>query len=248
MVNLKAMTENLSVPLSLPPLIVALDLAQPQTALELAQQLGSHRCRLKVGKELFTRGGPQLVEKLVNQGFEVFLDLKYYDIPNTVAGACEAAADLGVWMINVHALGGRKMLLTARETLEKRSQRPLLIAVTILTSLMMTELYAIGLHGTLEENVLRLARLSKACGLDGVVCSPHEIFLIRQAIGTDFKLITPGIRPVTTSQDDQKRIMTPEEALKRGADYLVIGRPITAAPDPLQALLEITASLNVDSR
>lgn len=244
MVNLKAMTENLSVPLSLPPIIVALDLAQPQAALELARQLGSHRCRLKIGKELFTRGGPPLVEKLVNQGFEVFLDLKYHDIPNTVAGACEAAADLGVWMINVHAFGGRNMLLTARETLEKRSQRPLLIAVTILTSLIMTELYAIGLHGTLEENVLRLARLSKACDLDGVVCSPHEIFLIRQNIGTDFKLVTPGIRPVTTSQDDQKRIMTPEEALKRGADYLVIGRPITAAPDPLQALLEITASID----
>lgn len=235
------MTENLAV--SLPPIIVALDLAQPQAALELAQQLGNQRCRLKVGKELFTRGGPQLVEQLINQGFEVFLDLKYHDIPNTVAGACEAAADLGVWMINVHALGGRNMLLTARETLEKRSQRPLLIAVTILTSLTMTELYAIGLHGTLEENVLRLARLSEACGLDGVVCSPHEIFYVRQAIGTDFKLITPGIRPFTSSSDDQQRIMTPLEALQRGADYLVIGRPITAAPEPLQALLEITASI-----
>jgi orotidine-5'-phosphate decarboxylase len=246
MVNLKTMIEDLSVPVPLPPIIVALDLAQPQTALELAQQLGNQRCRLKIGKELFTRGGPQLVEQLVNQGFEVFLDLKYYDIPNTVAGACEAAADLGVWMINVHALGGRNMLLTARETLEKRSQRPLLIAVTILTSLVMTELYAIGLHGTLEENVLRLARLSHACGLDGIVCSPQEIFLIRQTFGTDFKLITPGIRPVTSSPDDQKRIMTPVEALKRGADYLVIGRPITAAPEPLQALLEIIASITVE--
>ncbi|HEW97821.1 MAG: orotidine-5'-phosphate decarboxylase [Candidatus Parabeggiatoa sp. nov. 3] len=226
------------------PLIVALDFAQAEPALALAKQLGCERCRIKIGKELFTRCGPALVEQLVKEGFEIFLDLKYHDIPNTVAQACLAAADLGVWMINVHALGGRDMLLAAREALEKRSHRPLLVAVTILTSLQRFDLYAIGLHGLLEENVLRLARLSNACGLDGIVCSPHEIVLIRQAVDNNFKLVTPGIRPLNSSNDDQKRVMTPAEALKLGANYLVVGRPVTAAPEPLQALLEIEASLS----
>jgi orotidine-5'-phosphate decarboxylase len=226
------------------PLIIALDFSQPEPAIALAKQLGCERCRIKIGKELFTRSGPVVVEQLVKEGFEIFLDLKYHDIPNTVARACLAAADLGVWMINVHALGGRDMLLAAREALEKRSHRPLLVAVTILTSLQRFDLYAIGLHGLLEENVLRLARLSNASGLDGVVCSPHEIVLIRQAVDSNFKLVTPGIRPTHTSNDDQKRVMTPAEALKLGANYLVVGRPVTAAPDPLQALLEIEASIS----
>ncbi len=226
------------------PLIIALDFAQPEPALALAKQLGSERCRLKIGSELFTCGGPTLVENLVKQGFEVFLDLKFHDIPNTVAQACLMAADLGVWMVNVHALGGRDMLLAAREALEKFQQRPLLVAVSILTSLGRLDLYGIGLHGLLEDNVLRLVRLSHACGLDGVVCSPHEIVPIRDAIEeTTFKLITPGIRPSGSSQNDQKRIMTPAEALTLGASYLVIGRPITAAPDPLQALFDIEASI-----
>ncbi|MDM8559341.1 orotidine-5'-phosphate decarboxylase [Candidatus Parabeggiatoa sp. HSG14] len=227
------------------PLIIALDFAQPESALALTKQLGSKRCRVKVGKELFTRGGPALVEELIKQGFEVFLDLKYHDIPNTVARACLAAADLGVWMVNVHALGGRSMLMAAREALEKRSQRPLLIAVTILTSFERLDLYSIGLHGLLEDNVLRLARLSYSCGLDGVVCSPHEVDPIRKTVSKDFKLITPGIRPTNSSQDDQKRVMTAVEALKLGTNYLVIGRPIIAAPDPLQALLEIETSIEV---
>ncbi len=233
------------------PLIIALDFAQPEPAIALAQKLDPKRCRLKVGKELFTRSGPALVENLVKQGFDVFLDLKYHDIPNTVARACLVAADLGVWMVNVHALGGRQMLLAAREALDKcaEAQRPLLIAVTILTSFDRFDLYGTGLHGLLEENVRRLTRLSLACGLDGVVCSPHEIVEIRKALkyqenGPEFKLITPGIRPVTSSNDDQKRVMTPAEAVKLGSDYLVIGRPITAAPDPLQALLEIEASIS----
>lgn len=225
------------------PLIIALDFEQPEPALALAKQLGSERCRLKIGQELFTRSGTKIVEDLVKQGFEIFLDLKYHDIPNTVARACLAAADLGVWMINIHALGGRDMLLAAREALEKRHHHPLLVAVTILTSLEKLDLYAVGLHGLLEDNVLRLARLSHSCDLDGVVCSPHEIVSIRKIIGQDFKLVTPGIRPSDSSQNDQKRTMTPAEALKLGADYLVIGRPITAAPDPLQALLEIEASI-----
>ena len=225
------------------PLIIALDFDQPESALAFAKQLGNSRCRVKIGKELFTRGGPALVEKLVKQGFEVFLDLKFHDIPNTCARACLAAADLGVWMINVHALGGREMLLAAREALAKYLPRPLLVAVSILTSLDSVDLSAMGLHGTVEDNVLRLARLSHACGLDGLVCSPHEIVPIRSAIGSDFKLVTPGIRLPSSSQDDQKRVMTPAEALKLGANYLVIGRPVTAAPEPLQALLAIEASI-----
>jgi orotidine-5'-phosphate decarboxylase len=225
--------------INMSPVIIALDFADAKSALALAKQLDPTLCRLKVGKELFTRSGPILIEQLINLGFDVFLDLKYHDIPNTVARACLAAADLGVWMVNVHALGSRSMLLAASEALEKHSQRPLLIAVTILTSLEKYDLYAVGLHGSVEENVLRLARLSDACGLDGVVCSPHEILTIRKAIGNDFKLVTPGIRPVDSGLDDQKRIMTPAQAVNFGADYLVIGRPITAAPDPLQALMDI---------
>jgi orotidine-5'-phosphate decarboxylase len=225
--------------INMSPLIIALDFADAESALALAKQLDPKLCRVKVGKELFTRTGPILIEQLINLGFDVFLDLKYHDIPNTVAKACLAAADLGVWMVNVHALGSRNMLLAAREALEKRSQRPLLIAVTILTSLERNDLYAVGLHGYVEENVLRLARLSEACGLDGVVCSPHEIASLRKAIDDDFKLVTPGIRPVNSVLDDQKRIMTPAQAVNLGADYLVIGRPITAALNPLQALMDI---------
>ncbi|EIJ42673.1 orotidine 5''-phosphate decarboxylase, subfamily 1 [Beggiatoa alba B18LD] len=224
-------------------LIVALDYPEAKPALALAEQLKSTGCRLKVGMELFTHAGPALVEKLVSQGFDVFLDLKFHDIPNTVAGAVKAAAELGVWMVNVHALGGRDMLIAAREALAPYSQRPLLIAVSILTSLDNTDLYAMGLHGSLTDNVLRLARLTETNGLDGLVCSPHEISLIRQSVSTQLQLVTPGIRPQQSQQDDQKRIMTPQEALQLGANYLVIGRPITRAPDPLQALQTIAQSL-----
>jgi len=222
------------------PIIIALDFSKPELALELVEQLGN--CRVKIGKELFTRSGPALVEKLVAKGFEVFLDLKYHDIPNTVARACSVAADLGVWMVNVHALGGRDMLLAAREAVDKYSVRPLLIAVSILTSLEQNDLTAVGLRGTIEDNVLRLAHLANDCGLDGMVCSPLEIVMLRNIFDKDFKLVTPGIRPVTVT-DDQKRTMTPAQALQHGANYLVIGRPITAAPDPLQALLAIETSI-----
>lgn len=225
------------------PIIIALDFPEPKQALELVQRLDTQRCRVKVGHELFTRGGTTLVETLVKQGVEVFLDLKFHDIPNTVAQACKAAAELGVWMLNVHALGGRNMLLKAREALSAYSKPPLLIAVTVLTSLDEDDLYALGLHGTLDENVLRLARLTHACELDGIVCSPHEIVNIRQELGNDFVLVTPGIRPAHAQLNDQKRVMTPQEALKAGSNYLVIGRPITAAANPLQALQEIEASL-----
>ena len=225
------------------PVIIALDFPEPKHALELVQRLDTQRCRVKVGHELFTRGGTALVESLVKQGLEVFLDLKFHDIPNTVAQACKAAAELGVWMINVHALGGRNMLLKAREAVSAYAKPPLLIAVTVLTSLDEDDLYALGLHGTLDENVLRLARLAHACELDGIVCSPHEIINIRQELGSEFVLVTPGIRPAHAQLNDQKRVMTPQEALKAGSNYLVIGRPITAAADPLRALQEIEASL-----
>lgn len=225
------------------PIIIALDFSKPQQALAFAQQLGTHRCRVKVGKELFTRSGANLVETLVEQGFQVFLDLKFHDIPNTVAHACVAAAELGVWMVDVHAFGGRDMLLAARDALEKFTPRPLLIAVSILTSLNENDLFALGLHGSLEDNVLRLARLTHACGLDGLVCSPHEIAPIRASLGQELQLVTPGIRPNPTVQDDQKRTMTPAQALSLGTNYLVIGRPITQAPDPLKALIDIEASL-----
>jgi orotidine-5'-phosphate decarboxylase len=226
------------------PIILALDFADPQAALAIIHQLAPRHCRLKIGKELFTRSGPALIEKLVKQGFEVFLDLKYHDIPNTVARACSAVAELGVWMINVHASGGRQMLLAAREALDKFKSPPLLIAVTILTSLEGKDLYTIGLHGTLEENVLRLARLAKGCYADGVVCSPHEITLIRNALGDEFILVTPGLRLTEDSHDDQKRVMTPSQAWQLGANYLVIGRPIIKALNPLQALLNIEKSLS----
>lgn len=224
------------------PIIVALDFSTPKLAMNLVEKLENKRCRVKIGKELFTRSGPVLVEKLVANGFEVFLDLKYHDIPNTVARACSIAADLGVWMINVHALGGSNMMLAAREAIDKQTKPPLLIAVSILTSLEQSDLEAIGLQGTVKDNVLRLANLANDCGLDGIVCSPLEITLLRNNLAKSFKLVTPGIRPIAVT-DDQKRTMTPVQALQYGANYLVIGRPITAAPDPLQALLTIEQTL-----
>jgi len=225
------------------PLIVALDFSQAELALALTKRLGQHRCRVKVGKELFTRAGPPLVERLVEQGFKVFLDLKFHDIPNTVARAVACAAELGVWMVNVHTLGGRAMLLAAREALTKYRSPPLLVAVTILTSLDAEDLWAIGLQGSVTDNVLRLARLAESCGVDGLVCSPQEIIPLRQALGHNLKLVTPGIRPAGGASNDQKRTLTPADALQQGADYLVIGRPITAAADPLKALLAIEESL-----
>jgi orotidine-5'-phosphate decarboxylase len=220
-------------------IIVALDFSDPGNALELVSQLDPARCRLKVGKELFTRSGPELVKKLVEQQFDVFLDLKFHDIPNTVAKACEAAADLGIWMLNVHAQGGRKMMEAARKAINKADKPPLLIAVTILTSLQAEDLQEIGLAGTPADNVRKLATLAQQSGLDGVVCSPQEITQLRNSLGTDFQLVTPGIRPRGEQAGDQKRVTTPAEAIRAGADYLVIGRPITAAQDPIKALQEI---------
>lgn len=222
-------------------IIVALDHANPADALALVERLEPGRCKLKVGKELFTRGGPTLVEKLVSRGYDVFLDLKFHDIPNTVAGACSAAADLGVWMVNVHALGGRRMMEAAREAVEKSAHKPLLIGVTILTSMGEDDIHEVGLNGAPADHVLRLAALAQQCGLNGVVCSPREITLLRQHNGEEFQLVTPGIRPAWAAVGDQKRVLTPAEAKAAGASHLVIGRPITADPSPLDALARIEA-------
>ena len=226
-----------------PRIIVALDFADAKSALELAQRLDAATCRVKVGKELFTAAGPALVEALVKRGFGVFLDLKFHDIPNTAAAACRAAANLGVWMLNVHASGGRAMLQAARESIAVGPRAPKLIAVTLLTSMSQADLGELGVTGTTDDVVLRLASLAQACGLDGVVCSAREAALLRARCRADFALVTPGIRPADAGADDQQRIMTPESAVRAGASYLVIGRPITRAPDPLAALERINAEI-----
>ncbi|PSF11661.1 orotidine-5'-phosphate decarboxylase [Marinobacter shengliensis] len=227
-----------------PKIIVALDFPSQNPALALADQLDPAKCRLKVGKELFTRSGPELVKSLQGRGFDVFLDLKFHDIPNTTSAAVAAAADLGVWMVNVHASGGEKMMVACRERLESfGADRPLLIAVTVLTSMSDSDLAGIGITGSAEAHVSRLATLTKNCGLDGVVCSAQEAPRLKAEQGADFQLITPGIRPLTADKGDQQRIMTPTDALKAGSDYLVIGRPITQAPDPLAALEAIHAEV-----
>jgi len=221
-------------------IIVALDFPNADAAMVLVEQLNPSLCKLKVGKELFTAAGPDFVSKLVKKGFKVFLDLKFHDIPNTVASACKVAADLGVWMMNVHASGGRKMMETAANRLAQLDSPPLLIAVTILTSLSEDEIHEIGYQGSPEDNVLHLASLTHDSGLNGIVCSPLEASPVRNAIPADeFKLITPGVRPSFAATNDQKRIMTPADALDAGASYLVIGRPITAAEDPMVNLQKI---------
>ncbi|WP_319379638.1 orotidine-5'-phosphate decarboxylase [Thiomicrorhabdus sp.] len=227
-----------------PKVLVALDFAEADSALAFVGGLRPDLCRLKVGKELFAVAGPEFVKRLVEGGFDVFLDLKYHDIPNTVAKAVQAAARMGVWMVNVHASGGRKMMQAAKEALSEFEKPPLLIAVTVLTSMDAEDLREIGLEVAPQDQVLRLARLTKSSGLDGVVCSAQEASLLRKEVGDDFCLVTPGIRPQGSATDDQKRVMTPKEALQAGSSYLVIGRPITQAQDPLAVLGEINASIS----
>jgi orotidine-5'-phosphate decarboxylase len=225
------------------PIIVALDHASASQALDLAHRLSPSLCRLKVGKELFTRSGPGLVESLHRLGFEVFLDLKFHDIPNTVAGAVRAAADLGVWMVNVHASGGSRMMAAAVAAISGLSQRPLLIGVTVLTSMSDQDLREVGCSVSPGEQVMRLAALAADSGLDGVVCSALEASALRRAHGGNFCLVTPGIRLAGDDGADQRRIATPAAALAAGSDYLVIGRPITAAADPLAVLRRISEQL-----
>jgi orotidine-5'-phosphate decarboxylase len=226
-----------------PKVIVALDFPVAPQASEFARRLDPTLCRVKVGKELFTAAGPALVEQLVAQGFGVFLDLKFHDIPNTVAAACRVAAGLGVWMLNVHALGGRAMLTAARDAVAAGTHRPKLIAVTVLTSMGAPDLAEVGVMGSPAEAVTRLASLARACGLDGVVCSAQEASQLRAILGAEFLLVTPGIRPVSADKGDQVRVATPGEAVRQGASYLVIGRPITQAVDPLGALEKINLEI-----
>ncbi|MEX6503350.1 orotidine-5'-phosphate decarboxylase [Pseudomonas zhanjiangensis] len=225
------------------PIIVALDFPTRDAALALAERLDPRQCRVKVGKELFTRCGPEIVSILGDKGFEVFLDLKFHDIPNTTAMAVKAAAELGVWMVNVHCSGGLRMMAACRETLDALGgSKPLLIGVTVLTSMEREDLAGIGLDVEPQEQVLRLAGLAAQAGLDGLVCSAQEAQVLKAAHPL-LQLVTPGIRPAGSAQDDQRRILTPGQALAAGSDYLVIGRPVTQAADPAQALAELVAEL-----
>ncbi|MDA8856205.1 orotidine-5'-phosphate decarboxylase [Porticoccaceae bacterium] len=226
-----------------PRIIVALDYDNSNSALSLADQLNPNQCRLKVGKELFVAAGPQLVKSLSDRGFDVFLDLKFHDIPNTVAKAVSAAADLGVWMTNVHASGGTRMMTAAREAVENHGGDMLLIAVTVLTSMDDSDLQEVGVNSAASDQVLALAKLTKQSRLDGVVCSAQEATHLKQQLGQDFKLITPGIRLTDSASDDQRRIVSPAQAIEQGSDYLVIGRPITQAENPMQMLQKINSSL-----
>jgi len=227
-----------------PKVVVALDFDKKADALSFVDKIQPSDCRLKVGKEMFTYFGPEFVKTLTHRGFDVFLDLKFHDIPNTVAKAVRASADLGVWMVNVHASGGSKMMVAAKDALASyQESAPLLIGVTVLTSMGQDDLLGLGITKTPAEQVMALATLANESGLDGVVCSAWEAEALKKSQGKSFKLITPGIRPVGASSDDQKRIMTPTEAINVGVDYLVIGRPITKAEDPHAVLQSINASL-----
>ena len=227
-----------------PRIIVALDYPDAAQARAFVERVRPEICRLKVGKELFVAAGPAFVEELAARGFAVFLDLKFHDIPNTVAQACKAAARLGVWMMNVHAAGGPRMLRAAREALEGLAERPRLIAVTVLTSMGEEELRAIGVEASAHQQVMLLAALARDNGMDGVVCSAQEAPLLRSSLDADFLLVTPGIRPAGSDVGDQTRILTPGQAIRAGSDYLVIGRPITQAADPLAALDAIAREID----
>lgn len=228
-----------------PRVIVALDYDNKDTALAFVDKLDSSLCKLKVGKEMFTLFGPEFVKALIAKGFDVFLDLKFHDIPNTVAKACRAAAELGVWMVNVHASGGLPMMQAAKEAIAtSRNPQTKLIAVTVLTSMDEAQLADVVSGVTPEQQVLRLAALTEKAGLDGIVCSAQEASALREKHSDDFLLVTPGIRPVGADAGDQKRVMTPPDAMKAGVSYLVMGRPITKAEDPIAVLKAVNASIN----
>lgn len=228
-----------------PRIVVAMDYDKAADCLQMARRLSPELCRLKVGKELFTASGPRIIEELMSLGFDVFLDLKFHDIPNTTAKAVKAAANLGVWMVNIHASGGERMMSAAREALDQISgKRPLLIAVTVLTSMDEADLQTVGVNSSLKDQVLHLASLAQTCGLDGVVCSAREAPDLRKLTGNDFCLVTPGIRLPDSPADDQRRTLTPAAAIHAGSSYLVIGRPITQSPDPAAICRNIFASLD----
>ncbi|KAF7780574.1 orotidine-5'-phosphate decarboxylase [Pseudoalteromonas marina] len=224
--------------------LIALDYDDQETALAFVKQLSPDTCRLKVGKEMFTYFGPEFVKELIKLGFDVFLDLKFHDIPNTVAKAVTAAAKMGVWMVNVHASGGYEMMHKAKLALEEFGDRaPILIAVTVLTSMDEPELKRLGINKSPQEQVIYLAKLAKEAGLDGVVCSAQEANVLKAELGEHFKLVTPGIRPEGSEAGDQKRIMTPKQAIEAGSDYLVVGRPITKAANPVKVLQDVNESI-----
>ena len=227
-----------------PKVIVALDYDNADNALAFVDQLDPSLCRLKIGKEMFTLFGPELVKKLQNKGFDIFLDLKFHDIPNTVAKACKAAAEMGVWMVNVHASGGLEMMKAAKLAIESSSHpQTKLIAVTVLTSMDEAQLQRVVPGVTPAQQVEKLAALTFEAGLDGVVCSAQEAVLLRKTMKAPFLLVTPGIRPAGSDVGDQKRVMTPVDAMEAGASYLVMGRPITQAAEPITVLKEVNASL-----
>ena len=236
--------KNIALKMTDSKVIVALDYADAASALNLVNQLDPSICKVKIGKELFTAAGPQLVEKLIAKNFQVFLDLKFHDIPNTVKNACQAASNLGVWMLNVHASGGSAMMQAALEGVNKSKHQPYLIAVTVLTSMNQASLNEIGIETSVENHVLKLAKLTENSGLHGVVCSALEAQLLKKHLKNDFLLVTPGIRPISANLDDQSRVLTPSQALQMGASYLVIGRPITQASNPLLTLIAINQEIN----
>lgn len=234
-------TQNMTSHLS--PVIVALDFADEKQTLQFVRRLSPELCQIKIGKELFTATGRHLVEQLVNQGFKVFLDLKYHDIPNTVASACKIAAQMGIWMVDMHAGGGQRMMEAAAEAVSQFQQRPYLIGVTVLTSMTQTDLAQTGVDRSIDEQVMHLAKLSQQSGLDGVVCSAQEAVILRDQLGKEFLLVTPGIRLNSKSEDDQRRIMTPKDALAAGSSYLVMGRPIIRSADPVLLLQQINLGM-----
>lgn len=227
------------------PIVVALDYPTMAQSLEMAKRLDPSQCRVKVGKELFTTAGPAILDELHKLDFDVFLDLKFHDIPNTVANAVSVAAKAGVWMVNVHASGGRRMMEASANALQKLDHKTLLIAVTVLTSMDQSDLIEVGIDLTPEQHVKRLATLAQSSGMDGVVCSAQESSMLSSALGKDFVLVTPGIRPAGSEQGDQKRIMTPNQAMEAGSHYLVMGRPITQAADPIAVLTQVNRDLGV---
>ena len=225
-------------------IIVALDFNSSSSAVEFVNNLDPKLCRLKIGKELFTAAGPSLVETMIKKEFDVFLDLKFHDIPNTVANAVKVAADLGVWMLNVHISGGSTMMKSAKDAILSHGDRkPILIGVTVLTSISSAELSEIGINNELKDQVVQLAKLAYQSGLDGVVCSAEEAKLLRNSMPADFILVTPGIRREQDAAGDQKRVITPSQAIRNGSDYLVVGRPITQAASPSAALAAFNSEI-----
>ena len=227
--------------------IISLDFPEANKALDFCKKIDPKSCKIKIGKELFTSAGPEIIEKLRSLDFEIFLDLKYHDIPNTVANACRVATDLGVWMLNVHAAGGTRMMEAAYESIIKfgdSKNRPLLVAVTVLTSMSSDDFVELAINNSIADQVLLLSKLAKSAGLDGVVCSGVEVDKLRREFGKDFCLVTPGIRLDDLNNDDQERIMTPCNAIKAGSNYLVIGRPITRASNPVKVINAINESIN----